>query len=133
MPAVIGRMSAVRGLLGCPARRLAVRISGRTYTDDMSRSMLERRLTDVAHRLKALGEDLRIADEQLRHFVDEADDARLRATVSEAPLAQRAHQDAQRHADAMARHRRDIAEEITRLERTQDELLDQLLETMDQT
>ena len=95
--------------------------------------MLERRLTDVAHRLKQLGEDLRIADEQLRHFVDEADDARLRATVSEAPLAQREHQDAQRHADAMSRHRRDIAEEITRLERTQDELLDQLLETMDQT
>jgi chromosome segregation ATPase len=97
----------------------------------MSRSMLERRLTDVAHRLKQLGEDLRIADEQLRHFVDEAEDARLRATVSEAPVAQREQREAQRHADAMARHRQDLTAEIARLERTQDELLDRLLETMD--
>lgn len=95
--------------------------------------MLERRLTDVAHRLKQLEEDRRVADEQLRHFVEEADDARLRATVSEAPMAQREHQEAQRHADAMSRHRRDLTEEISRLERTQDELLDQLLETLDQS
>ena len=95
--------------------------------------MIERRLSDGAQRLKQLGEDLRIADEQLRHFVEEADDARLRATVSEAPMAQREHRDAQRHADAMSRHRQDLAEEIARLERTQDELLDRLLETMDRT
>ncbi len=93
--------------------------------------MLERRLTDVAHRLKQLGEDLRIADEQLRHLAEEADEARLRAIVSETPLAQRDHRDAQRHADAMSRHRQELATEIARLERTQDELLDRLLETMD--
>ena len=47
--------------------------------------------------------------------------------VSETPLADREHQDAERHATAMRRHREDVAAEIARLERRQDELLDELL------
>jgi hypothetical protein len=93
----------------------------------MSRSLVERRLTDVAERLKALRAELTVTDEQLAHLAAEADDARIRSLVSETPLAERDHREAQRHADAMERHRRDVVSEIARLERTQDELLDRLL------
>lgn len=93
----------------------------------MSRSKVERRLSEVADRLRRLREELRVADEQLAQLVEEADDARLRALVSETPLADREHHEAQRHADAMARHRAEVAESIARLEQTQDELLDQLV------
>src|SRR3954470_15194651 len=93
--------------------------------------LIERRLIEVGDRLRGLREDLRVADEQLAQLAEEADDTRLRSLVSETPLAERDHRDAQRHADAMARHRQELATEIARLERTQDELLDRLLETMD--
>jgi hypothetical protein len=46
--------------------------------------------------------------------------------VSETPLAEQEHREAQRHAEAMSRHRADVQSEIERLERTQDELLDRL-------
>ena len=93
----------------------------------MSRSLVERRLSEVSTRLKQLREELSVSDEQLLHLAAEADDARLRSLVSETPVADREHQDAQRHADAMARHRAQVLEEIARLEVTQDELLDRLL------
>jgi chromosome segregation ATPase len=97
----------------------------------MSRPKVERRLSDVAKRLTQLRDDLRVAEEQHRHFADDAEDARLRAIVSENPMAKRDHRAAQRHAEASDRHRADLVAEIARLERTQDELLDRLLETME--
>jgi hypothetical protein len=93
----------------------------------MSKSLLERRLAEVGGRLKALREELGVVDEQLAAFVDTADDARLRALVSETPLAGREHTEARRHADAMARHRAELSAEVDRLERAQDELLDRLV------
>ena len=93
----------------------------------MSRSLVERRLADVGARLKQLREELAVSDEQLGHLAEAADDARLRALVSETPLAGREHQDAQRHADAMHRHRADVLDQISRLEQTQDDLLDRLM------
>ena len=92
----------------------------------MSRSVLERRLDDVSSRLRALCEELRVADEQLAVLAEAADDTRLRALVSETPIAEREHGEAQRHADAMARHRADVVAELAELERSQDELLDRL-------
>ena len=92
----------------------------------MSRRQVERRLTEVGERLKALRSDLRVADEQLAQLADEADDTRIRSLVSETPLAERDHRDAQRHADAMARHRHEVVAEIERLEHAQDDLLDRL-------
>lgn len=92
----------------------------------MSRSLVERRLTEVSTRLRQLRDDLRISDEQLTHLAEVADDARLRSLVSETPLADREHHEAQRHAEAMQRHRADLLEGIARLEQTQDELLDRL-------
>lgn len=89
--------------------------------------MLERRLAEVSKQLKRLRRELAVADEQLAHFADEADDARLRSLVSETPLAEREHREAQRHAEAMSRHRAELLSSIERLEHTQDELLDKLI------
>jgi hypothetical protein len=94
----------------------------------VSKSVLERKLSEVTGRIRALRDELRIADEQLAHFAEEADDARLRALVSETPLAEREHAEAQKHADAMARHRAAVVAEVADLERTQDDLLDRLID-----
>jgi hypothetical protein len=93
----------------------------------MTRSLVERRLSEVAERLRELRGELSVTDEQLRHLTEQADDARLRALVSETPLASQEHRDADRHAEAMRRHRDDVHARIEELERTQDELLDRLL------
>lgn len=93
----------------------------------MSRSLVERRLAEVSTRLKQLRDDLAVSDEQLAHLADAADDARLRSLVSETPLADREHHDAQRHAEAMQRHRAELLAGIARLEQTQDDLLDRLV------
>ena len=53
--------------------------------------------------------------------------ARLRALVSETPLSSQEHRQAHRHADAMRRHRAEVASSIEELERDQDALLDRLL------
>lgn len=97
------------------------------YTAGMSRSLLERRLAEVSDQLRQLRTELSVAEEQLAHFTDLADDARLRSLVSETPLAEREHREAQRHAEAMSRHRGELLAGIDRLERLQDELLDRLV------
>jgi hypothetical protein len=93
----------------------------------MSRSLIERRLTELGGRLKELRKELAILDEQLAHLAGAADDAHLRALVSETPLADHEHREAQRHADAMARQRDEVVSIIARLEADQDNLLDRLV------
>ena len=93
----------------------------------MSRVLIERKLFDVAQRLKRAREELAVIDEQLTVMADAADDARIRSLVSETPLAQREYAEAQRHADAMERSRRTVAAEVAELEVSQDELLDRLI------
>lgn len=109
-------MSASRGRPGPPAPRIEV----------MSRNLIERRLTEVHRRLQRAREELAVADEQLAALAEAADDARLRSLVSETPLADKEHREAQRHADAMARSRAAVLESIAELERSQDQLLDRL-------
>jgi hypothetical protein len=46
--------------------------------------------------------------------------------VSETPMADREHREAQKHADAMSRHRSQLVSQIGELERSQDELLERL-------
>jgi cell division septum initiation protein DivIVA len=93
----------------------------------MSKSLVERRLTQVAGRLRQLRDELEVSAEQLAHLADAADDARLRALVSETPVADVDHRQAERHAEAMRRHREAVLDEIAKLERAQDELLDRLV------
>ncbi len=92
----------------------------------MSRWLVEKRLSQSAERLKQLRAELGVVDEQLLFLSESADDARLRALVSETPLADKEHREAQKHADAMGRRRAEILTAIQELERTQDELLDRL-------
>ena len=101
--------------------------TARLYHPPMPRSLVERRLTDVTERLKLLRADLGVVDEQLAQLSDEAEDARLRALVSETPLAEQEHREARKHADAMGRHRASVVAEIGQLEKTQDDLLDRLV------
>jgi hypothetical protein len=93
----------------------------------MSRWLVERRLSEVAERLKRMKAELAVVDEQLAFFADAAEETRLRALVSETPLADRENHEAQKHADAMARERAAIVSSIQELERSQDELLDRLV------
>lgn len=94
----------------------------------MSRWLVEKRISQSAERLKELRAELQVVDEQLLFFADAADEARLRALVSETPLADREHRDAQKHAEAMNRRRSEILVSIQEVERTQNELLDRLFE-----
>lgn len=93
----------------------------------MSRLLIERRLMDVAQRLKRAREELALIDEQLAVLTDAADEARIRSLVSETPLAHREYTEAQRHADAMDRTRRAVEADVAELEVAQDELLDRLV------
>jgi len=90
------------------------------------RSTVERRLRDNSRRLQLLREELGITAEQMTQLGEEAEDARIRAMVSETAQAQREHSDAERHAAALSRHRAEVEAEIERLEQDQDRLLDQL-------
>ena len=90
----------------------------------MSRASIERRLRSVSEELKAAREDLAVTEEQLLQLADEEDDARLRALVSETPLAEKEHRKASRHADRLRKHRDRLATKIQALDREQDDLLD---------
>ena len=82
---------------------------------------------EVHARLKKAREELVVLDEQLAALSEEADETRLRALVSENPLAGREHRDAQKHADAMARSRAAVVAAIAELEAAQNRLLDELV------
>ncbi len=62
-------------------------------------------------------------EEQLAVVQESADEARVRALVSETPLATQEHNEAARHADAMARARDVLRKTVADLECRQDELL----------
>jgi hypothetical protein len=92
----------------------------------MNASMLQRRLVDVSERLKKLRAELTVTEEQLAYLEEEADDARLRALVSETPLGDVDARDARRHADALARQRDALLRSVGELVREQDRLLDRM-------
>jgi hypothetical protein len=93
----------------------------------VERQTVERRLTEVHGRLVKAREELAIVEEQLLMFTDTAEDARLRALVSETPLANHEWQEARRHEEAMIRGRDSARARVGELERTQDELLAKLV------
>ena len=92
----------------------------------MGRRLVERRLRDVGGRLRTLRASLAVAEDQLAHLVDEAEDMGLRALVSETPGADLEYREARRHADAMIRHRDSVLAAIAELESKQDQLLEQM-------
>ena len=92
----------------------------------MAQRLLKKKLADTSLRLRQLREELKVAEEQLTHFADEADEARLRSLVSETPLADQKHREANKHAESMRKHKNMLQNEIERVEALQDELLDQM-------
>ena len=95
----------------------------------MGNWLVERRLTQVATRLKSLRSELSVIDEQMIHLGDDADDQAIRALVAETAGASYEARDARRHVDALAKHRSKVVEEIASLEIRQDELLDRMSPT----
>ena len=92
----------------------------------MGRRLIERKLRVVSDRLRGLREELVVTEEQLSVFADEAHEKGVRAIVSETPYSAFEYNDAQRHADALAKSRDSIRQSIAELESRQDELLDRL-------
>ena len=66
-------------------------------------------------------------EEQLVVVTEMADDTRLRALVSETPVASKEHDEASRHMTVMLQTRDALIERIAELERRQNELLDRLV------
>src|SRR5271154_2519910 len=89
----------------------------------MHRVLLERRIRDVHSRLVRAREELAVLNEQLAVVQESADEARVRALVSETPLASQEHNEAARHADAMVKARDSLVRSVADLDRRQDELL----------
>jgi hypothetical protein len=88
--------------------------------------LLQRHLIDVSDRLKRLRAELAVSDEQCMFFEAEAEDARLRALVSETPLAEADARERRRHADAQSRHRDSLRRQVGELESEQNALLDRM-------
>ncbi len=82
---------------------------------------------ELSKRLRRAREELAVVDEQYRALAEAADSARVRALVSETPLAARESNEAQRHAQAMGAARDNLAHQVKRMEAEVDELLDKLL------
>jgi hypothetical protein len=93
----------------------------------MKRDQVERRILEVHALLVRARQELAVAEEQLDVFLETAEETRIRALVSETPLADRDWQDAQRHAKAMVRARDTAGARVAELERAQDELLGKLV------
>ncbi|MFM7224868.1 MAG: hypothetical protein ACKOBG_06505 [Actinomycetota bacterium] len=93
----------------------------------MTKSLLERRLVDVSDRLKRLRAELAVVEEQCVVLTAEADDARIRALVSETPVSDVEAQETRRHAEAQARHRDALRRSISELEHELDRLLDRMV------
>jgi hypothetical protein len=87
------------------------------------RTLLERRIRDVHARLVQARGELAVLEEQLAVVLESADEARVRSLVSETPLAAHEHNEAARHADAMAKARDALSKTVAELEHRQDELL----------
>ncbi len=93
----------------------------------MLKSSVERRLARTTSQLQAARAELAVLDEQLAVMAGDADDARVRALVSEAPLDNQESRQAQRHAERMARSRAALVATMADLERSIDDLLDRLV------
>jgi hypothetical protein len=91
------------------------------------RSLAELRLSQVNSRLRRARQELREVEEELAFFEEAAEEARIRALVSETPLAVRELEEARRHAEAMERSRRRLLHTISSLEVDQDRLLHRLV------
>ena len=85
---------------------------------------LEDRLRDLADEIARLRAEVGVLDEQIQHQQAIAEDARLRALVSETPLAERESREASDDLSRLERSRADAATRIESLRLELDTLLD---------
>ncbi|HEV2685314.1 MAG TPA: hypothetical protein VGW79_01615 [Actinomycetota bacterium] len=90
---------------------------------------------DIAQRLRALSAEIAtlqteigILEEQIAFQTEIADDARIRALVSETPLADRESQEASGDLARMVRTRADALKRLEQLRADQDGLLERMLD-----
>ncbi|HUP84119.1 MAG TPA: hypothetical protein VM143_00505 [Acidimicrobiales bacterium] len=93
----------------------------------MSRAGIEAKLREVSEQLKRVREELAVVEEQLLHFRESADEARVQALVDDSRLSAADAAEAQRHVEAHGRTRDRLAGSIMELERSRDDLLDRLV------
>jgi predicted nucleic acid-binding Zn-ribbon protein len=87
---------------------------------------VQRKLQDLQSRVTALRAEIVVLSEQIEVIDEEVEDLRVRAVVSETPLAAKEHATAARHAALAHRAKLEAVENVARLERERDALLDQL-------
>ncbi len=94
----------------------------------MTTDAIKRRLTALSADLQAARSEIAMLDEQIAHFSDAAEDARLRAMVSETPLADREHREASKTVNNLTRDRDEWAARLAAMETKQDRLLDEMMD-----
>lgn len=86
------------------------------------------RLAALSNEIAEARTSLRILEEQLAFVAEVDEDARIRALVSETPLADREAQEARADLERMRRSRDEAAARVASLLAEQDRLLERLLE-----
>lgn len=99
----------------------------KTFASMSSSEAIKRRLTALGDDLRAAKNEVAMLDEQVAHFADAAEDARLRAMVSETPLADKEHREASKTVNNLTKDRQKWSDRVVSLETHQDELLDDLM------
>ncbi|HUQ39281.1 MAG TPA: hypothetical protein VM030_03940 [Acidimicrobiales bacterium] len=91
-----------------------------------TRGGIERRLRDVTRRIAKAREELAVIEAQRAALAEDADEASVRALVSEQIADGRTRTEATRAVEAMDRSRQAVLAEIEQLVRTRDDLLERL-------
>lgn len=87
---------------------------------------LRRKIQDLQARVVTLRAEITVLDEQILVMDEETEELRVRAVVSETPLAVKEHAEAARHGELAHRARSDYLEQLARCEAERDELLTHL-------
>ena len=90
-------------------------------------SAVRRKLQDLQARISVLRAEILVLDEQIAVADEEVEDLRVRALVSETPLAATEHAEAARHASLAHAAREHALDTIITLEIERDRLLEQLV------
>ena len=96
----------------------------------MGQRTVQRKLAQTSARIREIRDELRNVDDPVDAQSSDADDKSIRARVSETPSAEHEYREAQRHADAMRRHRERLAADLTELETRINDLLDKMEPTL---
>ncbi len=89
----------------------------------MRQASVRRKVQELQGRVVTLREEIAVLSEQIEVLDDEVEELRVRAVVSETPLAVKEHAEASRHAELAHRARRDAQEQMIKVETERDELL----------